>query len=153
MNHCFGIFAHVDAGKTTFSEQILYHAHVLRAPGRVDHQDTFLDAHQLEKKRGITIFSDQAHFSMDGQEYELIDTPGHVDFSAEMERVIQVLDFAVVVVSAVEGVQGHTETVFRLLKSARVPVIFSSTRWIGWERTLNGPARGSDSGWGARCSI
>lgn len=142
MNHCFGIFAHVDAGKTTFSEQILYHAHVLRAPGRVDHQDTFLDAHQLEKKRGITIFSDQAHFSMDGQEYELIDTPGHVDFSAEMERVIQVLDFAVVVVSAVEGVQGHTETVFRLLKSARVPVIFFINKMdrmgADFERTCQG---------------
>ena len=121
MNHCFGIFAHVDAGKTTFSEQILYHAHVLRAPGRVDHQDTFLDAHQLEKKRGITIFSDQAHFSMDGQEYELIDTPGHVDFSAEMERTLQVLDYAILVVSGTDGVQAHTQTLWRLLERHHVP--------------------------------
>lgn len=124
MNVCFGIFAHVDAGKTTFSEQILYRAHVLRTPGRVDHQDAFLDAHQLEKKRGITIFSDQAHFTLDGRTYDLIDTPGHVDFSAEMERVIQVLDFAVVVISAAEGVQPHTETVLRLLRRSDRPVIF-----------------------------
>ena len=122
MKKTIGILAHVDAGKTTFSEQILYHAHALRAPGRVDHQDAFLDLHPLEKARGITIFSDQALFDYDGDSWTWIDTPGHADFSSEMERALSVMDYAVLIVSCVEGVQSHTETVWRLLKQYGVPV-------------------------------
>ena len=114
--------AHVDAGKTTFSEQLLYHAHALRTPGRVDHQDGFLDIHPLEKARGITIFSDQACFDYDGDTWYWVDTPGHVDFSSEMERALSVMDAAVLIISCVEGVQSHTETVWRLLEKYGVPV-------------------------------
>ena len=121
MKKTIGILAHVDAGKTTFSEQILYHAHALRAPGRVDHQDAFLDIHPLEKARGITIFSDQACFEYDGDTWYWVDTPGHADFSSEMERALSVLDYAVLVISCVEGVQSHTETVWRLLAQYGVP--------------------------------
>ena len=122
MKKTIGILAHVDAGKTTFSEQILYHAHALRAPGRVDHKDAFLDIHPLEKARGITIFSDQARFEYGGDTWYWIDTPGHADFSSEMERALSILDYAVLVVSCVEGVQSHTETIWRLLKQYGVPV-------------------------------
>ena len=122
MKKTIGILAHVDAGKTTLSEQILYHAHALRAPGRVDHQDAFLDIHPLEKARGITIFSDQACFEYGGDTWYWVDTPGHVDFSSEMERALSVMDYAVLVVSCVEGVQSHTETVWRLLGQYGVPV-------------------------------
>ena len=111
MRKTIGILAHVDAGKTTLSEQILCLAGVLRAPGRVDHQDAFMDADALERRRGITIFSGQAVFALGGNQYTLLDTPGHADFSAEMERALQVLDAAILVVSCVEGVQSHTETV------------------------------------------
>ncbi|WKA59677.1 TetM/TetW/TetO/TetS family tetracycline resistance ribosomal protection protein [Planococcus shenhongbingii] len=124
MNKTIGILAHVDAGKTTFSEQLLYHAKSIRQRGRVDHQDAFLDSHEIEKNRGITIFADQAMFSYNDSTYYLIDTPGHVDFSAEMERAIQVLDIAIIIVSAVDGVEGHTETVWQLLKKYRVPTFF-----------------------------
>lgn len=119
-----GLFAHVDAGKTTFAEQLLYHTNSIRSRGRVDHQDSFLDSHDIERKRGITVFADQAVMSHNGDVYYLIDTPGHVDFSSEMERAIGVMDYAIVIVSAVEGVQGHTETVWQLLRKHRIPTFF-----------------------------
>lgn len=121
MHKTIGILAHVDAGKTTFSEQLLYHTKTIRTRGRVDHQDTFLDTHHIEKSRGITVFSDQAVFSYHHSTYTLIDTPGHVDFSPEMERAIQVMDYAILIISAVEGVEGHTETVWQLLQKYHVP--------------------------------
>ena len=130
MKKTIGILAHVDAGKTTFSEQILYHAHALRAPGRVDHGDAFLDAHPLEKARGITIFSDQARFEYGGDTWYWIDTPGHADFSSEMERALSILDFAVLVISCVEGVQSHTETAWRLLGQYNVPVFLFFNKTI-----------------------
>ncbi len=116
-----GILAHVDSGKTTLSESILYECGTIRKLGRVDNQDAFLDTYSLEKERGITIFSKQAVFSLKDIEITLLDTPGHVDFSAEMERALQVLDFAVLVVSAADGVQGHTEVLWRLLKQYDIP--------------------------------
>ena len=122
MNKTFGILAHVDAGKTTFSEQVLFRAHALRRVGRVDHQDAFMDSHPIERQRGITIFSDQATFSWKGDVWNWVDTPGHADFAGEMERAIQIMDVAVLLVSCVEGVQSHTETVWRLLEKYRVPV-------------------------------
>ncbi len=122
MKKTIGILAHVDAGKTTFSEQLLYHAGALRMRGRVDHKDAFLDIHPLEKARGITIFSDSACFEYDSDTWYWVDTPGHVDFSSEMERALSVLDFAVLVISCVEGVQSHTETLWRMLEKYNVPV-------------------------------
>lgn len=119
-----GLFAHVDAGKTTFAEQLLYHTNSIRSRGRVDHQDAFLDNHDIERTRGITVFADQAVMEYKGDTYYLIDTPGHVDFSPEMERAIQVIDYAILIVSAVEGVQGHTETVWQLLRKHRIPTFF-----------------------------
>ncbi|WNC15632.1 TetM/TetW/TetO/TetS family tetracycline resistance ribosomal protection protein [Brevibacillus brevis] len=119
-----GLFAHVDAGKTTFAEQLLYHTNSIRSRGRVDHQDAFLDSHDIERTRGITVFADQAVMHYKGDMYYLIDTPGHVDFSSEMERAIGVMDYAIVIVSAVEGVQGHTETVWELLRKHRIPTFF-----------------------------
>ena len=124
MKKTIGMFAHVDAGKTTLAEQLLYHTKAIRQRGRVDHQDTFLDTHTIEKQRGITVFADQAMFSFDDNDYYLIDTPGHVDFSPEMERAIQVMDYAIVIISAVEGIEGHTETVWRLLHQHKVPTFF-----------------------------
>ncbi len=123
MRKTIGILAHVDAGKTTLSEQILYHGGTLRKRGRVDHQDAFLDQDPIERARGITVFSDQAMFSYEGQQFTLVDTPGHVDFSSEMERAARILDYGILLVSAVEGVQGHTETIWRLLQRLRVPVL------------------------------
>ncbi len=117
-----GILAHVDAGKTTLSEAILYNSGKIRRLGRVDNQDAFLDTYELEKKRGITIFSKQAIVNWAGREITLLDTPGHVDFSAEMERTLQVLDGAILVISASDGVQGHTRTLWRLLKWYQIPV-------------------------------
>ena len=122
-NHVIGILAHVDAGKTTLSEQLLFHAGVLRAPGRVDHRDAFLDAHPLERQRGITIFSDQAVFQRNGHRYFWVDTPGHADFAAEMERALSVLDMAVLVVNGAEGIQSHTETLWGLLAAYSVPTV------------------------------
>ncbi|CAH0120595.1 Tetracycline resistance protein TetM from transposon TnFO1 [Paenibacillus sp. CECT 9249] len=124
MNITIGMFAHVDAGKTTLAEQLLFHTNSIRTRGRVDDRQSFLDGHELEKERGITIFADQAEMRYKGKTYTLIDTPGHVDFSAEMERAVQVMDYAIVVVSAVEGVQGHTETVWHLLSKHKVPTLF-----------------------------
>jgi ribosomal protection tetracycline resistance protein len=124
MNKTIGLFAHVDAGKTTFAEQFLYHSNTIRNRGRVDHMDTFLDSHEIEKQRGITVFADQAILSFNGSTYYLIDTPGHIDFSPEMERAIQVMDFAIIMISAVEGVEGHTETVWQLLRKNNIPTFF-----------------------------
>lgn len=122
MKHiCIGITAHVDAGKTTLSEAMLYQAGALKKLGRVDHQDAFLDTFALERARGITIFSKQAEFSLPHTEITLLDTPGHVDFSAEMERTLQVLDCAVLVISGTDGVQAHTETLWRLLTRQGIP--------------------------------
>lgn len=118
---CAGLLAHVDAGKTTLSEGILYLTGGLRKLGRVDHGDAFLDNFALERSRGITIFSKQAVFPLGETEVTLIDTPGHVDFSAEMERALWVMDYAVLVVSGADGIQGHTETLWRLLKAYRIP--------------------------------
>lgn len=117
-----GILAHVDAGKTTLSEAMLYTGGMIRHLGRVDKGDAFLDTYELEKKRGITIFSKQARLTLDDIEITLLDTPGHVDFSAEMERVLQVLDYAILVISGSDGVQGHTRTLWRLLLRYQIPV-------------------------------
>ena len=117
-----GMLAHVDAGKTTLSEAILYSAGSIRKLGRVDNQDTFLDTGDMERARGITIFSKQAAYNYNGSSYTLLDTPGHVDFSAETERTLWVLDAAVLVISGMDGVQGHTETLWSLLKRLGIPV-------------------------------
>ena len=123
MRKTIGILAHVDAGKTTLSEQALYRARAIRTLGRVDHQDTFLDTDPMERQRGITIFSGQACFELAGDTVYWLDTPGHVDFSTEMERALTVMDYAVLVISCAEGVQSHTETVWRLLERYGVPVL------------------------------
>ena len=120
-NIVMGILAHVDAGKTTLSESMLYLSGTVRKLGRVDHKDAFLDTYALERDRGITIFSKQAVFSLGNKKVTLLDTPGHVDFSAEMERTLQVLDYAVLVISGADGVQGHTETLWKLLKFYEIP--------------------------------
>ena len=117
-----GILAHVDAGKTTLSEGILYTCKAIRKLGRVDHQDAFLDTNTLERNRGITIFSKQAECTLGEFGMTFLDTPGHVDFSAEMERTLQILDYAILVISGADGVQGHTETLWRLLSRYQIPV-------------------------------
>lgn len=117
-----GILAHVDSGKTTLSEAMLYRAGVLRKLGRVDHRDAFLDTDALERARGITIFSKQARLTLPECEITLLDTPGHVDFSAEAERALQVMDYAILVISGTDGIQSHTETLWRLLERYHVPV-------------------------------
>lgn len=117
-----GILAHVDAGKTTLSEGILYTCKAIRKLGRVDHQDAFLDTNTLERNRGITIFSKQAECTLGEFGITLLDTPGHVDFSAEMERTLQVLDYGILVINGADGVQGHTETLWRLLSRYQIPV-------------------------------
>ncbi len=117
-----GILAHVDAGKTTLSEAMLYTCGMIREAGRVDNQDAFLDTFALEKERGITIFSKQAVIRQEHTMITLLDTPGHVDFSAEMERTLQVLDYAILVISGMDGVQGHTRTLWRLLERYKIPV-------------------------------
>ena len=122
MNHVvIGMLAHVDAGKTTLSEALLYSTGTIRTLGRVDTKNAFLDTNAMERARGITIFSKQARFSLDNYSVTLLDTPGHVDFSAEMERTLQVLDYAVLVISGADGVQGHTKTLWHLLKHYRIP--------------------------------
>ena len=118
---CAGLLAHVDAGKTTLSEGILYQTGTIRKLGRVDNRDAYLDTYALERARGITIFSKQAQLTLGDLEVTLLDTPGHVDFSAEMERTLQVLDCAILVVSGADGVQGHTETLWRLLRRHEIP--------------------------------
>lgn len=118
---CMGVIAHVDSGKTTLSESILYHCGKIRKMGRVDNGDAYLDTDQMEKDRGITIFSKQAEFLLGDRDVTLVDTPGHVDFSAEMERTLQVLDYAILVINGSDGVQGHTLTLWRLLKRYHIP--------------------------------
>ena len=120
-NLCVGILAHVDAGKTTLSEGIMYKSGALRKLGRVDHRDAFLDTDTQERERGITIFSKQAMLRWNDRDITLMDTPGHVDFSGEMERVLPVLDAAILVISGADGVQGHTATLWRLLKKYNIP--------------------------------
>ena len=122
MKHiCIGILAHVDSGKTTLSEGLLYASGALRKLGRVNHGDAFLDTAALERERGITIFAKQAMLTAGETEITLLDTPGHVDFSAEMERTLSVLDYAVLVISGSDGVQSHTRTLWRLLERYSVP--------------------------------
>ena len=118
---CVGLLAHVDAGTTTLSEAMLYLSGALRRAGRVDHGDAFLDTDRRERERGITIFSKQARLSWNGCDITLLDTPGHVDFSAETERTLSVLDCAVLLVNASDGVQGHTRTLWKLLEHYAVP--------------------------------
>ncbi|QGU94572.1 GTP-binding protein [Clostridium bovifaecis] len=124
MNKIIGVLAHVDAGKTTFAEQILYHTKSIKNLGRVDHKNSFLDSHSIERLRGITVFSDQATFKYNSSTYYLIDTPGHIDFSSEMERAVGVMDYAIIIISGVEGVQGHTETIWHILRKYQVPTFF-----------------------------
>ena len=121
-NICVGLLAHVDAGKTTLSEALLYRTGARRTLGRVDHGDAFLDTHSLERQRGITIFSKQALLETEHLRITLLDTPGHADFSAEAERVMPVLDCAVLIISATDGVQAHTVTLWKLLEQYNVPV-------------------------------
>ena len=116
-----GMLAHVDSGKTTLSEAMLYRAGAVRRLGRVDHGDAFLDTEEQERERGITIFSKQARLCWGEWEFTLLDTPGHVDFSAETERAVQVMDCAVLLVSGADGVQGHTETLWKLLERHHIP--------------------------------
>lgn len=121
-NIAAAVLAHVDAGKTTLSEALLYESGMIRRAGRVDNKDAFLDTFALEKERGITIFSKQAVLKLPEETVTLLDTPGHVDFSAEMERTLQVLDYAILVISGADGVQAHTRTLFGLLAKYEVPV-------------------------------
>ena len=120
-NTVIGILAHVDAGKTTLSEALLYHAGVRRTLGRVDHGDAFLDTNVQERERGITIYGKTAIFQYKGIHFTLLDTPGHVDFSAEMERALSVLDCAILVISGTDGLQSHTRTLLRLLERYLIP--------------------------------
>ncbi len=149
-NIVIGLVAHVDAGKTTLSESILYLTGKIRKQGRVDHGDAFLDSYELEKSRGITIFSKQAVFPLGNLTVTLLDTPGHVDFSAEMERTLKVLDAAVLVINGADGVQGHTRTLWRLLTMYRVPVFLFINKMDqeGTEKfaLLKELARGLDEG-------
>lgn len=119
---CAGLLAHVDAGKTTLAERLLYLAGSIRRLGRVDHRDAFLDTYEMERARGITIFSKQARLRLGELEVTLLDTPGHADFSAEMERTLQVLDYAILVISGADGVQGHVTTLWKLLRQYEIPV-------------------------------
>lgn len=121
MYKTIGVLAHVDAGKTTFSEQLLFHTQSIKERGRVDHKDAFLDNHSIERKRGITIFAEQGRIYYDNDIYTLIDTPGHVDFAPEMERAISVMDYAILIINGVDGIEGHTETVWQLLRQNHVP--------------------------------
>ena len=118
-----GILAHVDAGKTTLIESMLYESHQIKKQGRVDHQDAFLDYDPQERERGITIFAKQAKFKWKDHEIFVIDTPGHVDFSASMEQVLSVLDVAIVLISAQDGIQSHTETIWKCLKEYEIPTL------------------------------
>ncbi|KGR77740.1 elongation factor G [Ureibacillus manganicus] len=133
-----GVLAHVDAGKTTFSEQLLFHTESIRAMGRVDHKNAYLDHHSIERQRGITVFADQGRIHYKGDTFTLIDTPGHVDFAAEMERAISVLDYAIMIISAVDGIEGHTETVWELLRKYHVPTFIFMNKVDRDEVDING---------------
>ncbi|MCR5577507.1 MAG: NYN domain-containing protein [Oscillospiraceae bacterium] len=135
-NTVLGILAHVDAGKTTLCEAMLYLSGKLKRQGRVDHRDSSLDTHSLERTRGITIFAKQAQMTLAGRGFSLLDTPGHADFSAEAERTLRVLDYAVLVISGTDGVQAHTETLWRLLEHAALPCFVFVTKM-----DLPGPGR------------
>ena len=117
-----GITAHVDSGKTTLAEAILYKSGMIRSAGRVDNGNSALDTNNIERSRGITIFAHQAEFTIEDTHFYLLDTPGHVDFSAETERTMPVLDYAVLVISGTDGVQSHTSTLWKLLRKYDVPV-------------------------------
>ena len=119
-----GLAAHVDAGKTTLSEAMLFLSGAVHRQGRVDHGDAFLDTETMEKERGITIFSKEARLTWRKTDLTLVDTPGHTDFAGEAERAISVMDAAVLVISATEGIQSHTRTLWKLLESSGVPVVF-----------------------------
>ena len=119
---CAALLAHVDAGKTTLAEGLLYLSGNIRKLGRVDHGNAYLDNYDLERSRGITIFSKQAEIIWKNKQITLLDTPGHVDFSAEMERTLRVLDYAILVISGSAGVQGHVQTLWKLLKEYQIPV-------------------------------
>ena len=136
MKKTIGILAHVDSGKTTFSEQVLYHTKSIRSRGRVDHKNSFLDNHEIEKERGITVFSDQAKFQINDTVYYLVDTPGHVDFSSEMERTLSILDYAILLVNGIDKVQGHTETVWNLLRKYNIPtfIFINKIDRVGFNR-------------------
>ena len=121
-NITIGILAHVDSGKTTLSEGLIYLSGAIKKPGRVDHGDAFLDTNNIERERGITIFAKQAVIESKSLHITLLDTPGHIDFSAETERTLSVLDYAILAISASDGVQPHTETLWRLLKRHKIPV-------------------------------
>ena len=116
------LLAHVDAGKTTLSEAMLYHTGVIKKLGRVDKKDAYLDYDQQERDRGITIYSKQTEMQYKDTSFVFLDTPGHVDFACEMERTLQVLDYAVVIISARDGVQAHSKTIWKLLKNYHIPV-------------------------------
>lgn len=128
-----GILAHVDSGKTTLSEGMLYSAGEIRKIGRVDHGDAFLDSHEIERDKGITIFSKQAVMRFRDTEFTLLDTPGHVDFSTEMERTLSVLDYAILVISGTDGIQNHTETLWAAFGTIQCTYIYI--------REQNGPKR------------
>lgn len=124
MNKTIGMVAHVDAGKTTLVEQLLLHTNSIMAAGRVDSGNTVMDYHEIEKKRGITVYSDQITVEYNDSKFHFVDTPGHVDFSSEMERTVRILDCAVIILSAVEGIEGHTHTVWQTLRKYGVPTVF-----------------------------
>ena len=140
-----GILAHVDDGKTTLSEGILFESGVIRQAGRVDNGDAFLDTDEQERNRGITIFSKEARFSLPSFDVTLLDTPGHVDFSAEMERTLQVLDYAVLVINGREGVQGHVLTLWKLLDRYRIPAFVFVNKMDLWERDGDDAARKAEA--------
>ena len=119
---CVGVLAHVDAGKTTLSEGLLYTSGSIRKMGRVDNKDAYLDTDELERARGITIFSKPAVMELEHTRMILLDTPGHIDFSTEMERTLQILDYGILVISGADGIQGHTQTLWELLKHYQIPV-------------------------------
>lgn len=124
MFRTIGIVAHVDAGKTTFTESLLSHMFERFSTGRVDHGNTLLDFHEVEKSRGMTVFAEQARFTYDDMIYTWIDTPGHLDFSPEMERTLPILDAAVVVISALDGLTGTTEAIIAKLQQLRIPIFY-----------------------------
>ncbi len=133
-----GILAHVDAGKTTLSESILYNSGIVQEMGRVDNQNAFLDNHYIEKERGITIFSKQARLNIGENNITLLDTPGHVDFSAEMERTLWILDYAILVISGADGIQGHTKTLWKLLKQYKIPtILFVNKMDISYKKKMD----------------